>query len=115
MIQDDPEKIEAMVAKLKRAAPDVAWAYEAIQSNASPVRLLVPRLRWHGTNNQYHRWLTGDYGRSTITQRPVMDEIRTALPRTLVLNGLAILLVFIVSIPLGLYLASVADSTPPTW
>lgn len=59
---------------------------------------------------QYALWLrrliTLDFGKSFKDQRPVLDKILDALPITLQLNILSILLIYIVSIPIGVYSAT---------
>ncbi len=59
---------------------------------------------------QYVRWLgrlvTLDFGASMKDQRPVTTKIAEALPVTLQLNLLTILLVYLISVPLGVYSAT---------
>ena len=54
---------------------------------------------------QYLRWLghvvRGDFGNSLTENRPVMEMYRERLPNTLYLNGLAVLLVYLLAIPIG--------------
>lgn len=54
---------------------------------------------------QYVRWLghvvRGDLGTSFIENRPVMEMYLERLPNTIYLNGLAILLVYLLAIPIG--------------
>lgn len=92
--------------------PEVAKLYstfEAITQQQQRGKLLLPAFQWHGTNNQYHRWagklLTGDFGNSLSDRRPVGPKIVAAAKVTALLNGLAIFLVFLLSIPIGLYAA----------
>lgn len=58
---------------------------------------------------QYLVWLescvTLDFGRSLIDERPVRDLIAEAAPRTLLLNGLALVVIYVVAVPLGIYSA----------
>ncbi len=49
--------------------------------------------------------LTLDFSTSRIDHRPVIEKIAEALPVTLVLNIVTILIVYIISIPLGVYSA----------
>lgn len=59
---------------------------------------------------QYWLWLKRlvkfDFGTSIIDQRPVRDRIFAALPITLQLNLLSIFLIYLVSIPIGVYSAT---------
>jgi peptide/nickel transport system permease protein len=54
---------------------------------------------------QYGRWfravLRGDFGRSYNTVEPVLRLVETRLPNTLLLSGVALVLSFLVAIPLG--------------
>ncbi len=55
---------------------------------------------------QYIKWLTqvlkGDFGRSFIDGRPVLDHIMDRLPYTLYLNFLVMILIYLFSIPIGI-------------
>jgi len=60
---------------------------------------------------QYWRWLQkiakGDFGTSFATdRRPVLDKIAEALPVTLLLNSLSLLLILVMGIPIGVYSAT---------
>lgn len=58
---------------------------------------------------QYAKWLkrlvTFDFGDSLVDHRPVIKKIADALPITLTLNILTIIIIYIISIPLGVYSA----------
>lgn len=58
---------------------------------------------------QYLAWLghllSGDFGRSFLYNRPVLDMIEAALPNTLVLAGLALTLTLLIGVPLGVIAA----------
>ena len=56
-------------------------------------------LKWLG------RILTLDFGRSFIDDERVIDKVAKALPITLGLNLLAIFIIYLVSVPLGIYAA----------
>ena len=63
---------------------------------------------------QYFSWLGRlsrlDFGLSFRDQRPVIDKIASALPATLILNFLSLLIVLGIGIPLGIYSAAHPDS-----
>ncbi|MDO8644464.1 MAG: ABC transporter permease [bacterium] len=63
---------------------------------------------------QYGIWLkkivTLNFGNSYKDHRPVMDKIKEALPVTLLLNILSILIIYSIAIPLGLFSAVHPDS-----
>lgn len=90
--------------------------YQQVKDSATPSKLTKPSIRWHGTNNQYHRWISGflrgDFGRSFRDRRPVFDKIKEAAWWTLSINLVAIFLSFAVSIPIGVYSASRAHQRP---
>lgn len=58
---------------------------------------------------QYVKWLgaivQGDFGRSYVSRRPVLDMIAERLPATVLLSGSSMILGFLVGIPLGIYAA----------
>ena len=94
----------------------------------------LPHFYFHGRDCQFHHWLqknlTGDFGRSYRSHRPVFDEIKDAIRWTLLINIFAFLLIFLVGVPLGLKAAEkygqrfdkflmrfsfVSDAVPPFW
>ncbi|MCB0557367.1 MAG: ABC transporter permease [Lewinellaceae bacterium] len=84
-------------------------SYEAIKAKARPERLYIPDIKWYGLDNQYHNWLAGflklDFGLSYYDSRPVADKMNDALFWTILINGMAILLAYLLSIPLGVFSA----------
>lgn len=58
---------------------------------------------------QYWRWLSRivqlDFGRSLVNETPVRELLAEALPTTLLVCGLALLLAYAVAIPLGVFLS----------
>ena len=83
--------------------------YASLKSTATPYKLKIPSIRWHGSINQYHTWLTdfikGDFGISIFRRRTATDIIAPALFWTVVLNFSAIFLAFAIAIPLGVWSA----------
>ncbi|MGY0155737.1 nickel ABC transporter permease subunit NikB [Edwardsiella tarda] len=65
---------------------------------------------------QYAHWLWRalqlDFGLSYATQRPVLDDVLGFLPATLLLAGAALLLILLISIPLGIWAARHRDRLP---
>lgn len=84
-------------------------AYQQIFLKQSRWKLYLPAIHWHGFNNRYHRWLIGilkgDFGKSLKDGRPVSTKIREAVNWTLTLNITAILLAYLLSVPIGVYSA----------
>ena len=70
----------------------------------------IPIIHFYGFDNQFQHYMSnvfkGDFGISYSKNIPVATILARALPITLLLNGLAILLVFAISIPLGRSLAT---------
>jgi len=83
--------------------------FNKVTSEATPYRLLIPHIKWYGSNNQYHFWMSkflrGDFGTSVRDQKPVVDKIMARLPWTLYINIPAILIAYLLAIPLGVYSA----------
>lgn len=59
---------------------------------------------------QFARWVSRvvrfDFGRSLIDQRPVLEKLSEALPRTALVAGLSLVLGFGLAVPLGVVLAT---------
>ena len=76
---------EAIAALTKRLGLDVPW-YE-----------------------QYARWLggvlTGNWGESMTLSKPVLPEVMTALGRSAILAGCALVVVTVIAVPLGVWAA----------
>jgi peptide/nickel transport system permease protein len=116
----DP-KIQSQFEKIERALQDSSLhsiqpqaialqnAYQNIIDKATPNQLLIPAFHWYGLDNQYHFWITnflsGDFGTSNRDHLPVYDKIKTRLPWTLYLSIPAIILAYLLSIPLGVFSA----------
>jgi len=68
-----------------------------------------PRLHWHGTNNQYHSWisqlLAGDFGTSLVNGKDVIAQVKRALTWTMHLAIVGILMGLLAGIFFGYRLA----------
>lgn len=88
--------------------------YNAIKSNPTKSKLYLPALRWQGFDNQYHNWLSaflkGDFGLSYRNSQPVADKLRTPIFWTLIMNFLAIIIVYLLAVPLGVFSATTKSS-----
>lgn len=101
-------------AASRRKVRELAAAFQQIIDRPQRQKLYIPDFKWYGFDNQYHNWISGflrgDLGISYIDSRPVATKLKEALRWTLLLNGLAILLAYLLSIPLGVYSAVHRDS-----
>lgn len=107
-------------------------SYEEVRAKANNKAKYIPAFYWYGTSNQYHRWLfgdapwfgedkdpsksskgffRGDFGNSYLDGRPVVSIIGDALKWTLLLNLIAFIITYAVSIPMGVSLAVHKDTT----
>lgn len=80
--------VDSLQAALEALAPRPGWGR--------------PVFYWHGWNNQYHDWLIGRYAHETGSP---WARIRYSLRVTLLINGLAIVLSFLIGIPLGVWVS----------
>ncbi len=116
---DDRERLVPAAHLLGRMAdtlPALQEPYQALVRAAAAVADSPRQNRWavsfswYGSENQYHRWLTGflrgDLGRSLINRRPVTAELYPALCVTVLINGVSLLVAFAVSVWLGVALAT---------
>lgn len=108
-IEDSINSDSSSQALVGRDFAELKNKWEAVKKEATPERLKVPAFHWHGFDNQYHRWINGfirgEFGVSVFNRLPVTKKVGPALFWTIVLNSGAILLAFLVSIPLGVWAA----------
>ncbi len=89
-------------------------AESGLSDRSVPQEIIEQTKKLYGLDQplyvQYARWmgrlLVLDFGKSYKDQRPVRDKILEVLPITLQLNVLSILLIYLVSIPIGVYSAT---------
>ncbi len=85
-------------------------AYRNLLANSKPYESLMPTVRWYGVENQFHYWfksvVTFDFGRSIVDNGLVSKKIIRALWNTLLITLPALLILLIISIPLGAWVAS---------
>jgi peptide/nickel transport system permease protein len=94
-------------------------AVEDIVTNPKWVNTWLPALYWNGFDNQYHHWLigflTGNWGETRIMHRPIWQELKPALYSTMIVNTTAILLAYLLAIPLGMYMARRVGKNIDRW
>ena len=104
------------VSRLAPGDPLEAFYGAATQSmTAEELDAARARLGLDGSiTRQYVQWasgiLRGDFGMSLRHKRPVLDVVRPLIGNTLVLGGMAYMLVFLLAIALGLFCARFEDS-----
>ncbi len=113
------KEIKKILDKLKIACasnPDFSPKIEKLDelfnrmSKSNHTALLLPKVVWNGMENQYHYWfgglLKGDFGVSIVDGKKVSTKIMDALPKTLLLNFLALIVGLFLGFLLGVYLAT---------
>jgi len=119
LLSSSPQDIKRLLDQLaglhKNKLPDlpqrkqIAQSFSALEKGSMPWKRYIPSFSWYGSDNQYHRWISGilrgDFGVSYRDGRDVGDKVRSALRWTLWLNLLSIALAYLLSIPLGVYMA----------
>lgn len=110
LFHEDPALAERMSQPI--AALKAAWI--AMTTETRIDKLWYPGFHWYGTENQYHHWISGvlqgDWGKSYLDGSDVSDKIWRAVRWTLGINGVAILLAYLIAVPLGVYIATHANS-----
>lgn len=102
---EELRKIEGLLIRLSYQSPSFfSW---------------LPFPRWNGFDNQFHLWFSkiihGDIGISSRDGRPVLDKLKEAIPWTLWVNGLAILLAYMFAMPVGILMAVLPKSRWLRW
>ena len=113
-IRQDPPR-----GALKNRLTTLETRLTELQEQRQMWKLYVPKLHWYGTQNQYHRWasgfVTGNPGNSIVTGKPLMTELQPRLLTTLILNGVAMLLAFLIGVPLGVWMARQQGRPADVW
>ncbi|HND87656.1 MAG TPA: ABC transporter permease [Saprospiraceae bacterium] len=81
-------------------------------------RMWVPTFYWHGFDNQYHHWFGGFFtGRlgEDKAGNPVAAALMEPLRLTLSVNGIALLLAYLVAVPLGVQMARYRGAAFDRW
>ena len=88
----------------------IIFTYDFLKKERTIYKNYIPAVRWNGWNNQYHHWFSNylhlDFGVSLDTGAPVLYEIKKRMPWTVLISVIAILLAYIIAIPLGVVAAS---------
>lgn len=109
----------AAQAKMLAQLTVVEQAYTTWKNHPQRWKLMVPVLHVHGLDNRYHRWLsgflTGNPGVSVVTGNPLLVELRPRLYVTLLLNGMALFLAYLIGVPLGVFMARHHEQRADRW
>jgi peptide/nickel transport system permease protein len=98
---------------------NIVKAFENVTQNPTRSFLFIPKIAFNGLNNQYHHWLMrfikGDFGASLRDDLPVSKKISNPLSITLIMSLFAILLSYLIAIPLGIYAAAKQGTRTERW
>lgn len=100
-LAEDPALNQELLDDLQR----LIQAYQLIETASLDWGRFRPSFLWHGLDNQYHHWFTGffrgDFGISYYYKQPVAQKIGEAFRWTIWLNGCAIILAYLIAMPIG--------------
>jgi len=99
-------------------------AYQEVKDKKTVYKNYIPSIKWYGVKNQYHRWLLGDapwfgeaqpgqvkgflrgdFGNSYLDSRPISSKLKDAIPWTLLMSIVSLIIFYSISIPIGVYSA----------
>lgn len=111
------------LSELKPSFQELKMSELNMRENSSVWKNYIPALSWNGFSNQYHNWLfgtkswfnsdsegnlgllRGDFGISFQTGKPVKTNLIRKFKISVELVLMAILIAYLVSIPIGIYAA----------
>ena len=116
-LQYDPQKIQKSLDKISslgvldnsanRLHPILA-AYQRMDTDKTLWKKYVPTFQWNGFDNQYHTWITNlltfNLGLSYTKKVPVAQLIGQNIGWTMLLSFISIILAYLISIPLGVFM-----------
>ena len=114
------------IVKVLLNADDEASLFNAVLQNDIPpeiflsikksrgnINWFIPSFRWNGFNNRYHHWIKGvaigNLGRSLSDNIPVVNRFIPSLLTSITITISAIIILFITTIPMGIYFSRVSD------
>ncbi len=104
-----------LISHVIPADPAVNWAgphASASQIAQARVTLGLNRPIWSQIVHYFQGVLSGDWGLSIRSHRPVLSDLASAVPASLELVGAALVLAVVLGIPLGLWSARYARQKP---
>ncbi len=103
----DLKLVKSRINNLSEADP-LENVINALSSNQKSI--VLPRLDFFGTKNQFHFWLSnlmkGEFGTSSLDNQRVLLKLQKALPWTLFISVFALFFTILISIPLGVFLST---------
>ena len=110
---------------LSKVIVETESLYLNIKKTKTPFKNHIPTVHYYGINNQFHKWLFGnkkwfsdeaeygkqsgfvrlDFGFSYLDKRPIWSKMKDALPWTLLLNFISLILAYAIAIPVGVWCA----------
>jgi peptide/nickel transport system permease protein len=103
---------------------ELELSYNNIKAQKTIAKNYIPKINFYGIKNQYHRWLLGDapwfgeaepgqvkgfirgdFGTSYLDSRPIASKLSDAIPWTLLMNVLSILIGYLIAVPMGVFSA----------
>jgi peptide/nickel transport system permease protein len=129
LIQSDVEKIQFYLKNLNKiphsedyirnGVQNIVKSFEKVIQNPTRSTLFMPKIVFNGFDNQYHHWLIrfikGDFGVSLRDDLPVSKKLLNPLSITLLMSLFAIILSYLIAIPLGIYAASKQGTRIERW
>jgi peptide/nickel transport system permease protein len=129
LIQSDVGKIQFHIKNLQNfpltqnfqsaEIQNIGKSFENVIKNPTRSFLFTPKITFNGFDNRYHYWLMrfvkGDFGVSLRDDLPVSKKLANPLSITLVMSLFAILLSYLIAIPLGIYAASKQGTRIERW
>lgn len=95
--------------EIKRAAVQVLERLQRMQQEQASFSFLIPEVRWHGRQNQYHQWLVqlfhGDLGTSYRSSRTVVALLTEAISNTWWLLICSMAITFLLALELSILMA----------
>ncbi|NND06643.1 MAG: ABC transporter permease [Saprospiraceae bacterium] len=98
----------SLAPRFQQAAKEIRTTSKALNANGGTKwQQFLPQIIWHGSDNQYHHWLSAvvtlDLGPSLVDGRSAWTKILLALRWTLLLNLISLMLAYGLGILLGTY------------
>ncbi len=88
---------------------EIQFGFNQLIQNRGNINNYLPSLHWNGTNCRYHLWLIDfirlKFGRSVQDGLPLRQKLIPALFTSVKIGLPAIFLLFLISLPIGVYLS----------